>query len=275
MAKTIEVKIENGYGILNFAHNFEFDDKSSFYGLYAQNGTMKSSFAKTLDDYSKGLNISDHLFPVGGICDVTGIAREDILSFPSFDGRIEMCDEAESLVANPEIKREYDSALKEVESAYGLLIEKMATATQTEYNGNVLGLVEAMYRTFVSKEEVEEITIQSVVKLLKSVSPEIKKGNNLFCDIAYNRFIGSNFKKFIANKKYQGFFKELAKAYDEFRETPTYYRNGFDASSAHKLIKAIEDSKYFAADHTVALKNKEGIVEQSISSKHHLLRQDD
>lgn len=266
MSKVIKVHIENSYGIIDFSHDFEFDDKSRFYGLYAQNGTMKSSFAKTLNNYSKGEDVSDRLFKIPGKCSVDGIDKENILSYPSFDGRVEICDEAASLVANDAAKKSYDEALKEVSSAYEKFANQLTAMTKTSYAQDT-DIVAKMCRSFVSEKNVETITVSNVITLLKSILPEIKTGNILFCDVSHNLFVSSNFSKFIVNKKYSGFFKELAEAYDKFRASPTYYRNGFDASSAHKLIKAIGDAKYFDAEHVVALKNKEGEIEKPISSK--------
>ncbi len=266
MPKTIKVHIENSYGIIDFTHNFEFDDKSRFYGLYAQNGTMKSSFAKTLESHSRGEAISDRLFKVDGVCSVDGIEKENILSYPSFDGRVEICDEAASLVANDEAKKAYDDALKEVSTAYDTLTESLTKMTKTGF-AQETDIIAKMYRNFVDEKSVETITVSNVITLLKSILPEVKSGNILFCDIPYNTFVSSNFNKFVVNKKYAGFFKQLAEAYDKFRTSPTYYRNGFDASSASKLIKAIGDAKYFDAEHVVALKNKEGKIEEPISTK--------
>lgn len=259
MSKTIKIDINNSFGIIKFNHNFEFDSKSNFYGLYAQNGTMKSSFAKTMLSYSRGEPIYDHLFNEHtGSCTVSEIEPENILSFPSFDGRTEICDEAASLVANEQVKLAYNKALESVECAYNIFTAKLSEQTKTQHVPNTNEIIEGMFRSFISIDSVETITIPAVIQLLKSISSEINNGNMSFCEIGYKSFIGANFIKFVENKKYQGFFADLAKAYDEFRATPTYYRNGFDASSAQKLIKAISDSKYFKANHSVILKDKDG-----------------
>ena len=269
MAKTIEVHIRDSYGIIKFDHSFVFSDKSRFYGLYAQNGTMKSSFAKTLLNHSKGDPISDQLFKVSGECTVEGMASDNILAYPSYDGRVVMCDEAANLVTNDKAKLTYAEALHEVNEAYTLFINKLTDTTKTQY-GSQEDVIEGLYRRFVSKDQVEVITPKAVVILLKSMLTEIEKGNGVFCDIPYSLFISPNFTKFIANKNYAGFYKELSEAYDKFRQTPTYYRNGFDASSASKLLKAINDAKYFKADHIVALTNKEGVLEEPIRTPEEL-----
>lgn len=269
MAKTIKVHIKNSYGIIKFNHPFVFSDKSRFYGLYAQNGTMKSSFAKTLLDHSIGNPISDRLFKIPGECTIEGVDSANILAYPSYDGRVVICDEAANLVTNDEAKLAYTEALHAVNEAYVLFIDKIIDVTKTQY-GDREDTIEGLYRRFVSKDRVEAITPKAVIILLKSMLTEIETGNEVFCDVPYNLFTSSNFTKFIANKNYAGFYKELSEAYDKFRQTPTYYRNGFDASSASKLLKAINDAKYFKADHVVALTNKDGTLEDPISTSEEL-----
>ena len=161
MAKTIEVHIRDSYGIIKFDHSFVFSDKSRFYGLYAQNGTMKSSFAKTLLNHSKGDPISDQLFKVSGECTVEGMASDNILAYPSYDGRVVMCDEAANLVTNDKAKLTYAEALHEVNEAYTLFINKLTDTTKTQY-GSQEDVIEGLYRRFVSKDQVEVITPKAV-----------------------------------------------------------------------------------------------------------------
>lgn len=48
------VQLENCYGIQSFDHTFDFNKKNSIL-IYAPNGVMKTSFAKTLLQISNGL----------------------------------------------------------------------------------------------------------------------------------------------------------------------------------------------------------------------------
>jgi hypothetical protein len=254
----IKIEIENGYGISHLSHEFTFERDSNFYALYAQNGTMKSSFAKVLDNHSKGAPVKDYLFNVEGKCLVTGVDKENILSFPCFDGKVELTDEAALLVSNEKAKEAYDSAFNSVSVAYKKFTTKLAeTAGHPSDEPSVSELVESMYRSFI-RDSTEPITSLKIIQLLKGSLTEIRKGDTLFCDVSYKRYTHANFTKFIGNKKYLGFFEKLANAYDEFVASPTYYRAGFDASSATKLTKALKDSHYFSAKHSVNLTDEDG-----------------
>ena len=272
--KSIQIEIKNGYGIVDFKHDFKYEDDKNgnychFYGLYAQNGTMKSSFAKTLSNYSKGEAVADEIYQVSGSCTVSGIDPENILSYPSYGGRVYLSDNAAYLVANQEAKDVYTKASKDVIEAFNKLKSKVSEVTKTKDGGDE-AIIEDYYRRFVTKEEVVSITLPAVITLLKANLPEIKKGKIQFCDVSLNVFNSSNFKKFITKEKYRGLFDRLVKAYDEMRASPTYYREGFDSSSAHTLIKALEKSKYFNAKHEVVLKDGEDKRTKNINNKEEL-----
>lgn len=208
--KSIQIEIKNGYGIVDFKHDFKYgDDKNGshchFYGLYAQNGTMKSSFAKTLFNYSKGVVVSDEIYQIPGSCVVSGIEQENILSYPSYDGRVYLSENATYLVANQEAKKIYAEASKDVIEAFNKLKSKISEVTKKK-DGDSESVIEDYYYRFVSEEQVNSVTLPAVITLLRANLPEIKQGKIQFCDISLNVFNSFNFKKFITNKKYRGFF---------------------------------------------------------------------
>lgn len=272
--KSIQIEIKNSYGIVDFNHNFEYkgDTKEgccNFYGLYAQNGTMKSSFAKTLLNRSKGLTISDEIYNILGSCTVSGIEPENILSYPSYDGRVYLSESATHLVANQEAKKVYAEASKDVIETFSKLKSKISEVTKTKDDGSET-VIEDYYRRFVSKEQVDSVTLPAVITLLRANLSEIKQGKIQFCDMPLSVFNSDNFRKFITKKEYRGTFDRLVKAYDEMRSSPTYFREGFDSSSAYTLIKALDKSKYFKAKHGVVLRDNEDKTTESINSKEEL-----
>ena len=272
--KSIQIEIKNSYGIVDFKHNFEYkDDRKgsccNFYGLYAQNGTMKSSFAKTLSNYSKGEAVADEIYQVSGSCTVLGIDPENILSYPSYDGRVYLSESATYLVANQGAKDVYAKASKDVIEAFNKLKSKISEVTKTK-DGSDEAIIEDYYRRFVTKEEVVSITLPAVITLLKANLPKIKQGKIQFCDISLSVLNSDNFRKFITNKKYCGLFDSLVKAYDEMRASPTYYREGFDSSRASRLMKEFDKSNYFNAKHEVVLRDNENRTTKNIKSKEEL-----
>ena len=60
--KELKINLENCYGIRKLKHTFDFTNKKT-YAIYAPNGSMKTSFAKTFLDLSNGDEPTDLMFP--------------------------------------------------------------------------------------------------------------------------------------------------------------------------------------------------------------------
>ena len=59
--KKLKIAFQNCYGIENLEHTFDFTSGRSFI-VYAPNGMMKSSFAKTFQDFSKDIETKDRVY---------------------------------------------------------------------------------------------------------------------------------------------------------------------------------------------------------------------
>lgn len=59
----LNIELKNCYGIKDLKHEFEFTDIHKTFSIYASNGSMKTSFAKTFEDISKNKNPKDLVFP--------------------------------------------------------------------------------------------------------------------------------------------------------------------------------------------------------------------
>ena len=57
----LKINLQNCYGIKNLKKDFDFSQYNT-YAIYAPNGVMKTSFAKTFKDFSNGVNSKDLIF---------------------------------------------------------------------------------------------------------------------------------------------------------------------------------------------------------------------
>ena len=58
----VTVDLKNCYGIKALKTEFDFSEKRA-YAIYAPNGVMKTSFAKTFQDLASGQKTVDRIFP--------------------------------------------------------------------------------------------------------------------------------------------------------------------------------------------------------------------
>ncbi len=66
----VSVELGNCYGIKKLRYDFDFSRKRA-YAIYAPNGSMKSSFAETFKNVSKGEHPHDRIFPTRtSVCNI-------------------------------------------------------------------------------------------------------------------------------------------------------------------------------------------------------------
>ena len=107
----LKIHFENCYGIKKMQHTFDFT-KSKVQIIYAPNGAMKSSFAKTLEDISLEKVSEDRIFTERINHRSVQVDNRDILKEEIFViNRMQDVDfkEASTILANEELKKEFDT----------------------------------------------------------------------------------------------------------------------------------------------------------------------
>ncbi|MDH6354667.1 hypothetical protein M2132_000996 [Dysgonomonas sp. PH5-45] len=107
----LKIHFENCYGIKRLQHTFDFT-KSKVQIIYAPNGAMKSSFAKTFEDISFEKASEDRIFSDrvnhrSALVDNRDILKDEVFVI----NRMQEADfkGASTILANEELKKEYDS----------------------------------------------------------------------------------------------------------------------------------------------------------------------
>lgn len=125
----LNVDLKNCYGISELNHCFDFAN-SSVYAIYAPNGFMKTSMSKTFDDYAKGRDSSDLIFPDRVTTRVltdnaaTAIAADSIFVIEPYNQEFSS-ERTSLLLVNATIKQQYDDALKQISEKLSALLGKL------------------------------------------------------------------------------------------------------------------------------------------------------
>lgn len=257
----ITIKIRNSYGIRRLEHTFRFNTTAnkhhnSIIPVYAQNGTMKSSFANTIYSYSKDIGIKDFIFDEIGVCSVevdgTDIAKDNILAISSFDTSPFESKNMSSLVASEDIKNQYDELTAKYHAGWDELISKIKKVAKPNNRWKEKDILKSIISTYGTSIPVEP---DSLLHLLTEPSgrKQIEESPDYIQDIPHTRLESAQVDSFI--KRNAGTIKRLIDVYDEVRKSPTFYKNGFDATNARKFADTAKNSKYFAAEHSMKLIN--------------------
>ncbi|MBF4475935.1 hypothetical protein [Methanobacterium formicicum] len=249
------VNFENCYGIKKLEHDFDFTESNGFV-IYASNGTMKTSFAKTFIDIHNEDEPKDRIYerePV--IFDVdkissgvrTTIDKNEIFVIESFKDDFNF-DKISRLIVRKDLKDKYDKLFNEINTSKTKLIRRMA---------NLLGLPQKnVEETFmIDFNHLKGNFFDFLVSLESEIDGDIKIPVN---DIKYKVIFDKNLLNFIKDPEIFESIEEYAEKYsDIIAKSPIFEENLFTHNDAANVGKNLDKSNFFKAEHKISLKNGE------------------
>lgn len=243
--KKINIQIENCYGIKKLDCSFDFTRKRT-YSVYAPNGFMKTSFAKTFMDLSKKEDSKDLIFSdritKRLITDENNdpIQHESVFVIEPYNEAYKSS-KVSTLLVNPELKDKYDSILRIIDEKKDALLKELKTVSGLKSNIEEL-LSEAF--TYSSKE---------FFKSISRVKSEVhEKGEPEFAGILYNEIFNEKVVSFLETKDFKEKLKDYIEQYDKLIADSTYFKKGvFNHNNASVIAKNLKDNGFFKAKHFV------------------------
>lgn len=248
----LTLKFENCYGIKKLAHEFDFSNFKTTI-VYAGNGIMKTSFAKTFNDLATNKKphdqLDDSLVPVADVLDESGtqISPDDILVIkPYSEEAFKSEDKILTLLANKETRAEYLAIYKEIESLKKAVLPRLKKVSgSSNYEEEILS-------TFSHLEK------QNIFEILVQIIPQIKASKDTF-NFKYNDVFdkGGKVKEFVG-EKYDLLTQYLEKYNSLITESSFFTKsedNIFGTTEAKNLNKSLGGNEYFVAGHELLLKS--------------------
>jgi len=251
--KKLIVKLNNCYGIHEFSHTFSFE-KSRSNLIYASNGTMKTSFAKTFLDISKGLSPKDARYEdritTCQITDETGSQIDPSKIFVIESEKKEYYSEKTSLLmANKDLRIKYEATLKEINTSNEEVKKKLQNLS-----GMKAGVEGEICKTF-GFSDIMECYATIFSKINNNEQPLIKEGK-------YKNYYNPKIVEFLNDEKSKEQIDEYVKKYNELIESSGFFKKGiFNHTNASDVVKQLKSNKYFEADHKVVLNNDGNLIE--------------
>lgn len=248
----LSLKLENCFGIGKLEHEFDFD-KSNSYVIYAPNGTMKSSFAKTLDLISKNDpknqprdDVYDRKSKFEIYADSVQISNNSILVINAEDNTFDGSSKISSFIASKDLKERYESAYDELNNSKSDLIKKLKSISKSN------NCEEEYVGTF--RENYNENFIEILQKKVDDLTDDSDKIRFRYNDVFDPK---ENVKKFL--KKNETLLEDYIVNYNNIISNSRLFKlsseNNFGTYQANEIIKSIEDNAYFDAGHTFVLED--------------------
>ena len=253
--KKVIVDFENCYGIKKLKYEFNFGDRKTF-AIYSPNGVMKTSFAHTFKDITKGLDSKDLIFPEyiskRRVLDENGseIAGENIFVIEPYSETYKS-EKVATLLVNAKLRNEYEKINIKIDEKKNELLEKLKPLSGIRTN-----LEETISRFFMKIDN-------GFFKAISRIKDEVLENTPpLFEGIIYKNIFSDKTEQFLSLKEVREKIKEYISKYDELIGHSKYLKRGvFNHTNASTIAKNLSDNGFFKAKHTVNLISGEEKIE--------------
>ena len=260
----LNMELINCFGIDSLNYEFDFE-KGNVFSIYARNGLMKTSFAKTFQLIQQGKkeNISDAIFDEQGsaIVQVDGqeLNKEQVFVVKSYESAYES--DISSLLIKGDIQRQLQDVfkmrtklLKALEKDSGLKIKRISLG-KTVYE---------LEPTLIKDFEFTEKDILSNLTELASYEPEIECGS-----IPYSAIFDETVLKKIKDSKFQDGIHDFITSSNEIYSSFEYLEKGnLTLPKLKDLKKALIKDGFFVKQNKVILSGQEAISTSEVLEQH-------
>ena len=223
--------------------------KTPAYALYAPNGVMKSSLAKTLQDVVEQKDSKDQIFQnresVRNITDEQNrvIDGRRVLVVDPYDEHLGVNEQTSTLLLDPKLKKKFDDLLLATAKAKELLLTEIRSQSESKQN------MEAEISSAIMPSSVEFNA--ALIRVKREVEDQ---KDAPFADIQYDKIFNEKVLKALNTKDLKYAIEEYAQRYNELLAASTYFKKGtFDYYNAGQISKSLADNGFFDAKHTVNL----------------------
>jgi hypothetical protein len=248
--KKLDIKLENCFGISKLEKEFDFDGRSTKV-IYAPNGCMKTSFAKTFYAISQGKEPKDELFPDRESkwtikYNELDILPEQILVVDSYSESYSSKEKMATLLVNPELKSQYQEILESIDNKKTEVfkdIKRISGSTNAEI-------------------EISSIfNGKNIFEKLNSISEEVNQSEYKELDFKYGDVINQKVLDFL--KGNSNLIGEYLEKYTELIDNSSFFKIGvFGTDNAIGVNKSLSDNRFFEANHKVVLENDTEITDK-------------
>ena len=244
----VRLAVTHCYGIKNFTTELDFSDTQA-YAIYAPNGVMKSSLARTFQDASEGKSSEDLIFPQRNtfreILDQNGgnIEGERVLVVRPYDEEYGPTEKTSTLLVDAKLRTEYTDLQIEIEKAKKNLL-------------HVIGQTAGSRRDF-EHEIADAFTHGDDFGLaVHRIRDELSKQEEApFAEVDYDVVFNNKVANVLEDDELKGAIEEYVHRYNELLDASTFFKRGiFDYYNAGQIAKTLTRNGFFDANHTVNLK---------------------
>lgn len=246
--KTLNVQLTNCHGIRALDAKLNFGGKNAV-AIYAPNGTMKTSFARTFRDFANGEETVDHVFPNRGssrsITDENGQSPDpnDVAVILSYDEELGPTESTSTLLINAALRKEYEALQEELLDARDALITALAAQAGTKQD-----VIATVSRVFTQNED-------KFFDALIRVEYEIEQLDDArFADLPHDLLFNDKVATALKSAGVQAQLADYVTRLNQLLDESTFFnRTSFSYYNATNVTKSLGSNGFFTAQHALLL----------------------
>jgi hypothetical protein len=241
----VQIKLENCYGIKKLDSEFDYTRKKVFV-VYAPNGIMKTSLAKTFQDLSKGEISGDRIYKdratIRIIKDETGaeLQKELVFVIDSYDAAYKSS-RVSTLLVNKDLKEQYEETHRTINEKKETLIKELKAVS-----GLKTGIEETISEAIAN--DPKEF-YRSLVRLRSEV---LEERESALGDISYQRIFNDKVLALVESEEFRKNLRDYIETYDQLISKSAFFRKGiFNHNNATDIARNLKENGFFKASHSV------------------------
>lgn len=267
--KQLKMEFENCYGIQRMKHDIDFE-KSNVGVIYAPNGTMKSSFAKTFESISEGRDVKEKIFGYTSSYTITDeygtkIKPDSIMVINPFAEKD--CENQGMLMANIELRKKYLAIHKEIDSKKQILFDELKILLGYSAK-NSFDVESTMLSDWKSSRKELFSCLENIYNMLHELDMNCSLTKE---DINYNTLFNTKVYSMLSTGETLQLIEEYEKKYKELVEKSVYMQNGIiDHNNYVTIGEVLNNNGFFYANNAIILNAKDGSETREIKSQQEL-----
>ena len=245
---TIHVNFEYCYGIKKLECDFEFNDNVHVIAVYASNGVMKSSFAKTFRDLQEGDDTIDKIYPDENSVreikrkrnnDLENIEQDEVYVTIPFENEYNE-DSVSTILAEPNKRKEYADAHKKIDAC----------------KKNFIGVLAKHSKHTPKNTELiinETFGIENFYDIFEHVKDKINDSNTTLSKISHKIIFDKKVQSFLKSEEISRYISEYFEKYNSIMKNSKYLKKKFDYHNATLVNENLHDTDFFNAKHSINL----------------------
>lgn len=214
---------------------------------------MKTSLAKTFQDFKHGKSSCDGIFPnrttIRIIQDENDqeVAGTDVVVVLSYDEELGPTESTSTLLVNQELRKEYESLQKDLFEARDKLVAGVKKQANTKQD------VEKLISLSFAKED------DNFFVALSKIEKEIKEQTDTpFVEVPYDILFNEEVRAIAETPAFGKALTDYVTLLNELLDKSLFFsRDTFSYYNANKVTKSLSDNRYFQANHTLTLKGSD------------------